>query len=78
MQLPAFDLPGLPFRVAPGTGAASLTFALRGDRLPGRWAIGANRGALGARQRGRQVNDIERLVWRVVSGLKRSQVDRAR
>ena len=42
VKLPSFDLPGLPFRVAPGTGAASLTFALRGDRLSGRWSIGSN------------------------------------
>ena len=36
VQLPSFEIPGLPFRVAPNTGAANLTFALRGDQLRGR------------------------------------------
>jgi uncharacterized protein (TIGR03545 family) len=69
VQLPSFDIPGLPFRIAPGTGAANLTFALRGDQLTGRWAIGSNDVAWAldsAAGRG----DLEQLVWRVVSGLK--------
>jgi uncharacterized protein (TIGR03545 family) len=71
VKLPSFDIPGLPFRLAPGTGAANLTFALRGDQLLGRWGIGSSNvtWALDS-ARGRALNDLEGLVWRVVSGLK--------
>ena len=74
-QLPSFDIPGLPFRIAPGTGAASLTFALRGDRLPGRWSIGSNAVAWALDSAAGRGNDLEQLVWRVVSGLKQLDVN---
>jgi uncharacterized protein (TIGR03545 family) len=74
VQLPSFDIPGLPFRIAPGTGAASLTFALRGDRLLGRWSIGSNQVAWALDSAGRRRSDLEQLVWRVVSGLKQLDV----
>jgi uncharacterized protein (TIGR03545 family) len=74
VQLPSFDIPGLPFRIAPGTGAASLTFALRGDRLLGRWSIGSDQVAWSLDSSGGRRNDLEQLVWRVVSGLKRLDV----
>jgi hypothetical protein len=69
VRLPSFDIPGLPFRIAPGVGAANLSFALRGDRLAGRWAIGSSNVAWALDSVGRR-SELEQLVWRVVSGLK--------
>ena len=51
-------------------GAANLTFALRGDRLAGRWAIGSSDVAWALDSAGRDGTELEQLVWRVVSGLK--------
>lgn len=70
VKLPAFDIPGLPFRLTPGIGAANLTFALRGDQLRGRWAIGSDQVAWALDTTQGQGNTLEQLVWRVVSGLK--------
>jgi uncharacterized protein (TIGR03545 family) len=69
VKLPEFALPGLPFRLAPGTGNSSLAFTLRGDQVAARWGIGSSRVAWAFDSTGRKVNEIERLVWRVVSGL---------
>lgn len=75
VKLPSFDIPGLPFRIAPGTGAANLTFALRGDRLLGRWSIGSNEVAWALDSAAGRQNDLEQIVWRVVSGLKQLDVN---
>jgi hypothetical protein len=69
VKLPEIKVPELPFRLAPGTGAANLTFALRGDQLLGRWAIGSDKVAWSLDSAGRRLNDLEQIVWRVVSGL---------
>ena len=76
IKLPSFDIPGIPFRVIPGTGTSSLDFTHE------RWRCRAHRqvgdsvpaGQLGRGYGGRSMNDIERLVWRVVSGLKDLEV----
>jgi uncharacterized protein (TIGR03545 family) len=70
VQLPAFDLPGIPFRVEPGTGTSELTFNLRGSDLLARWAVRSNQVKWLADTAGRSANDLERVVWRVISGLK--------
>jgi uncharacterized protein (TIGR03545 family) len=70
ITLPSFDLPGIPFRVAPGTGSSELTFNMRGTALMGRWAIRSDQVSWLADSAARPLNDLERLVWRVVSGLK--------
>jgi uncharacterized protein (TIGR03545 family) len=75
VKLPDFELPGLPFRLAPGIGASDLTFALRGDQLRGRWAIGSKQVAWALDTTGRRLNEIEGLVWRVASGLKDLSVE---
>jgi len=75
VALPDFNLPGLPFRLAPGTGSSSLTFALRDDRVQARWAIGSDQVTWALDTAGRRINEIERLVWRVVSGLDNLSVD---
>jgi len=75
VKLPSFAIPGLPFRIAPGTGAANLTFALRGDQLLGRWSIGSNEVAWALDSAGGRRSDLEQVVWRVVSGLKQLDVN---
>jgi uncharacterized protein (TIGR03545 family) len=74
VKLPSFDIPGLPFRIAPGTGAANLNFALRGDRLLGRWSIASDQVAWALDSAGGPRSSLEQLVWRVVSGLKQLDV----
>ncbi|HEX6434352.1 MAG TPA: hypothetical protein VFZ87_08905, partial [Gemmatimonadales bacterium] len=69
VRLPSFELPGIPFRVDPGTGSSELAFRMRGSQLFGRWGIRSNRVHWLADTAGRSLNDLERLVWRTVSGL---------
>jgi uncharacterized protein (TIGR03545 family) len=74
VKLPSFAIPKLPFRIVPGTGAANLDFALRGDRLLGRWSIGSDQVAWALDSAGGPRSDLEQIVWRVVSGLKQLDV----
>jgi uncharacterized protein (TIGR03545 family) len=76
VKLPSFDLPGLPLRVDPGAGSSSLTFTMKnaGADLLGRWSIGSKAVSWIADTTGRKVNDLERLVMRVISGLNDLQV----
>jgi uncharacterized protein (TIGR03545 family) len=76
IKLPSFDLPGLPLRLDPGSGSSSLTFSIinAGAEVLGRWAIGSKRVSWLPDTTGRQLNEIERLVTRVVSGLTDLQV----
>ena len=69
IKLPEFDLPGLPFRLTPGNGSSDLVFSLRGSALSGRWAVRTSEVSWAADTAGRKANDLERLVWRVLSGL---------
>jgi uncharacterized protein (TIGR03545 family) len=75
VELPTLDVPGLPFRLNPGRGAARLDFALRNDQLAGRWSLASNQVAWALDSAGRKLNTLEGLVWRVVSGLKDLSVD---
>jgi uncharacterized protein (TIGR03545 family) len=77
VDLPTIALPGLPLRVAPGTGSSNLTFSMRnaGALVLGRWAIGSDKVSWIADTTGRRLNDIERLVIRVVAGLTNLQVE---
>jgi uncharacterized protein (TIGR03545 family) len=76
VKLPSFDLPGLPLRVDPGAGSSSLTFIMKnaGADLLGRWSIGSKKVSWVADTAGRKLNDLERLVLRVISGLNDLQV----
>jgi uncharacterized protein (TIGR03545 family) len=75
VELPTLDIPGLQFRLNPGRGAARLDFAVRNDRLSGRWSLSSNQVAWALDSAGRKLNTLEGLVWRVVSGLKNLSVD---
>jgi uncharacterized protein (TIGR03545 family) len=70
VKLPAFDIPGLPFRLTPGVGAANLTFALRGEQLRGHWNVASDAVTWTLDSAGSHGNSLEQIVWRVVSGLK--------
>jgi uncharacterized protein (TIGR03545 family) len=70
IQLPAFDLPGIPFRISPGVGSSELAFTMRGSELYGRWAIRTDQVNWIADSAGRSLNELERIVGRVISGLK--------
>jgi uncharacterized protein (TIGR03545 family) len=76
IKLPSFDLPGLPLRLDPGTGSSSLTFSMRdaGAQLLGRWAIGSKQVSWLPDTTRRNMNEIERVVVRVVSGLTDLQI----
>jgi uncharacterized protein (TIGR03545 family) len=76
VKLPSFDIPGIPFRVEPGTGSSSLDFTMIGGgaELSARWAIASQQVSWAVDTAGRSMNDIERVVWLVVSGLKDLEV----
>ncbi len=67
--LPAFNVPGLPVRLDPGSGRSRLTFVLRGDQLRGRWSVASNKVQWALDTTARRLNEIERIVWRVMAGL---------
>ena len=75
VALPTLQVPGLPFSLTPGRGAARLDFALRNDQLSGRWSLSSDQVAWALDSAGRKLNDLEGLVWRVVSGLEELSVD---
>jgi hypothetical protein len=55
--------------LTPGNGSSDLVFSLRGSALSGRWAVRTSEVSWAADTAGRKANDLERLVWRVLSGL---------
>jgi uncharacterized protein (TIGR03545 family) len=71
VKLPAFAIPGVPFRVDAGTGLSTLDFTMKdgGAQISGRWLIASQQVRWTADTTRRSLNDIERLVWRVVEGL---------
>jgi uncharacterized protein (TIGR03545 family) len=75
VELPSLAIPGLPFRLNPGRGAARLDFALRNEQIAGRWSISSDQVAWALDSAGRKLNTLEGLVWRVVSGLQQLSVD---
>ena len=76
VKLPSFEIPGLGFRVEPGTGSSNLDFSMTGAgaQLHGRWAIASKEVRWAADTTRGSLNDLERLVWRVVSGLSDLEV----
>jgi hypothetical protein len=60
--------------VEPGTGSSELAFRMNGSQLRGRWAVRSNRVNWLADSAGRSLNDLERVVWRVISGLNNLDV----
>ncbi len=76
VKLPSFEIPGLGFRVEPGTGSSSLDFSMKGAgaQLYGRWAIASKEVRWAADTARASLNNLESVVWRVVSGLSDLEV----
>ena len=70
-QLPIFDHPraSVPPR-SRASAAATSTSRSAATELLGRWSISSDRVAWALDTTARWLNDLEQLVWRVVSGLK--------
>ncbi len=77
VPLPAFNLPGLPFRLDPGRGQASLSFALEGDRIRGRWSVLSQTltSGLADSAKGRALNKLETLVGGVLGNVHNLTLD---
>ncbi len=75
VPLPSLDLPGLPFRLAPGRGSSRLAFTMRGDQVAARWSLQTATAdwQVDSARSGR-LNTLETLVWRVLSGLGQLEV----
>jgi uncharacterized protein (TIGR03545 family) len=68
VPLPSFHVPGLPFRLDPGTGVSAMTFALRGDQVQARWSMRSSMASWQVDST-THLGTVESLIWRVVSGL---------
>jgi uncharacterized protein (TIGR03545 family) len=77
IPLPAFSLPGLPYRLAPGRGEASFAFALDGDRLRGAWSLHSAHlsAALVDSAQGKSQTQLQALVGRVLGGVQSLELD---
>jgi uncharacterized protein (TIGR03545 family) len=75
VPLPGFALPGLPFRLDPGTGSSNLLFTMRGDQVAARWSLRTGNAAWAMDSaRAASLGTLESLIWRVLSGLTRLEV----
>ncbi len=77
LPLPAFNLPGLPFRLDPGRGHATLQFALEGDRLRGHWGVASTNltSGLSDSARGKPLDKLQSLVGQVLGNVKSLTLD---
>jgi uncharacterized protein (TIGR03545 family) len=70
LPLPAFALPGLPFRMDLNTGVSRLDFSRSGEAIRGRWTVNANQVKWQVDSaRVARANYLEKLVYRVIGGL---------
>lgn len=70
VALPRLPIPQLPYTMDPGRGSSELRFVLAGDKVSGRWAVRSNNLTWVADSaRARQLNKVEDLVARVLTGI---------
>lgn len=75
VPLPGFRLPGLPFRVDPGTGLSRLDFTLRGDQVKAQWSLRSTAATWQLDSAAAtSLGMVQQLIWRVVSGLRQLDV----
>jgi uncharacterized protein (TIGR03545 family) len=73
--LPAFDLPGLPFRADPKRGTTDLTFEHIGDRVSGKWTVRSDQVAWLTDTASSAVpKSLLSLISRVITGLDQLDV----
>jgi len=74
IQLPAFEVPGVPLRLDPGAAVTQLGFNLNGDTIHARLAIRSTN-ARWTRDSGFANGTIGDLIWRTVSGISNLDVE---
>ena len=74
IQLPAFEVPGVPLRLDPGAAVTQLGFNLNGDTIHARFAIRSTN-ARWTRDSGFANGTIGDLIWRTVSGISNLDVE---
>jgi uncharacterized protein (TIGR03545 family) len=71
VRLQTFALPVLPLRAEPGRGTSELRLTLDGDQVAARWTLRAAQAAwIADSTRARQLNPVETLVQRAISGVQ--------
>jgi hypothetical protein len=73
VRLPELALPGLPVWVDPGRSRVAFAFALAGERVRARWAVRSD-SVRWRRDTAAPGSEVERAVWRVLSGLRALEV----
>jgi uncharacterized protein (TIGR03545 family) len=75
VPLTGLSLPGLPFRLDPGTGSSNLLFTMRGDQVAAEWSLSTSNAtwAMDSASAPR-LGMLESLIWRVLSGLKQLNI----
>ena len=74
IRLPAFDIPGVPVHLDPGSGTTQLGFNLNGDTIHARFAIRSSN-VTWARDSGFANSAIGGLIWSAVSGISNLDVE---
>jgi hypothetical protein len=74
MRLPAFDVPGVPLRLDPGSGTTQLGFNLNGDTIHARFAIRSSN-VTWVRDSGFANSTMGGLIWSAVSGISTLDVE---
>jgi uncharacterized protein (TIGR03545 family) len=74
LPLPAFDVPGLPLRLDPGSGTTQLGFNLNGDTIHARFALRSSN-VRWARDSGLTTTTVGNLIWQAVSGISNLELE---
>ena len=74
IRLPAFDVPGLPLRLDPGSGTTQLGFNLNGDTIHARFALRSSN-VRWTQDSGLTNTTIGNLIWQAVSGISNLELE---